>query len=377
MFQQKGFKGELKVGLSVGFDPALHGYGTGAELDGVESQKRAVVVSDSRHCGFAFEPRKEAAELHEILRNNLPIGSRDGAVHSVHVLSTMPHVISISAPQPVPASGARPAAVAGKFYPAEDAARRATTEKLFDPVEEKLSPLAITVPHAGLKYSGKIAANVWGQIAADDRTLVIMSPKHTAQGVNWSVCPFEKWNVSSSLSFESDTELAKKIVEAVDPLVFDAAGHQGEHGIEVQLPLLEQVLPDSKVVGIAMQGGSREDIKLAAGQMAELMKSLEKPPLLVISSDMNHYAPDAENRRRDQLALDAMHTGDATELIETCMENEISMCGLVPAAFVLEVFKAMDLPFEVVDVSYATSADVSGDKSSVVGYASVLIMPAG
>lgn len=378
IFQQQQFTGQLQIGLTAGFDPAMHGYGLEAELEGIDPTERGIIISDPRHCGLAFHPEQTIEELREKLRNILPISSRDSTVHSMQIVSTMPHVISISVPIPVGANGSRPPAVAGKFYPAEDAARRAVVGTLFKSDEpEKQNPLAIMVPHAGIKYSGRIAANVWRSVESpESRLMVVISPKHTANGVNWSVSPFDSWRISSTTSIQSDPELAAKIAEGVEPIELDAAAHQGEHGIEVQLPILERLAPQAKVVGMALNGGSWTDIKAAAKEFAAVLESLPEMPLLVISSDMNHYAPEEENRRRDRLALDAMQTCDAENLINTCRENDISMCGQVPAAFVMETLKQMGKEFQVTEVDYTTSAEFSGDKSQVVGYAGALLMPA-
>lgn len=378
MFMQQRFSGQLQVGLSLGFDPALHGFGSRADLEGVDSSVRGIVISDPRHCGFCFQPEKSIDELRDVLRRALPIGSRDATVHSMQVISTMPHIMCVTIPTAVIATGARPAAVAGKFYPAEDAARRAMVGTMFKGDEpEKSSPLAIMVPHAGIKYCGRVAANVWRRLESpESRTLIVISPKHTGNGVNWAVCPFDSWRISNTTSIAGESELAKKIAAAVTPIELDAAAHQQEHGIEVQLPLLEKIAPGCKVVGLALNGGSWEDIQLAANEFAEMLKTLPELPLLVISSDMNHYAPEAENRRRDRLALDAMATGDPKRLIDTCQENEISMCGLVPAAFVMETLRRLGHEFHVTEVDYTTSAETTGDKSAVVGYAGALFTKA-
>ncbi len=373
MFHQQRFSGQLQIGLSLGFDPAMHGYGLEADLEGVNTAERGIVISDHRHCGFAFHPEQSVVELQKTLRSRLPISSRDAAVHSLQVISTMPHVISISAPTPVAGSGTRPPAVAGKFYPAEDAARRAMVGSLFkgvEPTDSDTAPLAIMVPHAGIKYSGKVAARAWSSAGnLEDRPLIVISPKHTAQGCNWSVCPFGSWRVSGTCSIAGDASLAKQIAQAVTPVELDVAAHEKEHGIEVQLPLLEHLAPSAKVVGMAFNGGSWGDIQAAAAEFAELLKTLPEQPLLVISSDMNHYAPDDENRRRDRLALDAVAAGDPQGLIQTCREHDISMCGVVPATFVMETLKQLGQPFQVHELGYATSAEVSGDKTQVVGYA--------
>ena len=376
MFQQQGYAGDLQVGITVGVDPCMHGNGDKVDLAGVESANRAIILSDPAHCGFAFDPSQSAAELLKMLRNALPVGSREAPVHSVQTMSSMPAVISVSTPPAMNTAGARPPAVAGRFYPAEDAARRELVQSICKgPTPTQSTPLAVMVPHAGLKYSGQIAAHVWRSIAGlDGRTVIVISPKHTVNGVNWSVSPCESWRLSAGTSFASDTELAAKIVEGVQALQWDAGAHQNEHGIEVQLPILEKVAPNVKVVGVALHGGSWTDIQQAATELAEVLRSLDKQPLLVISSDMNHYASDAENRRRDRLALDAFATCDPQRLLQICREEDISMCGVIPAALVMETLRQLGHEFKVQELEYGTSGDVSGDRTQVVGYAGALLL---
>lgn len=240
---------------------------------------------------------------------------------------------------------------------------------------KKRSVLAAMVPHAGLKYSGKIAAQVWRSLELDPkRSVIVFSPKHTGQGVNWAVCPQHAWGLSETTQIDGDFDLAQKLVNGVEAFSFDASAHAAEHGIEVQLPILEHVAPKTKLVGVALHAGTWPDIQLAASQLAKVIESLDTPPLLIISSDMNHYADDAEGRRRDRMALDAMNTCDPEKLINVCRGNEISMCGLVPAALVMETLRQLGKQFSVEQLGYATSADISGDKSSVVGYAGALLV---
>jgi AmmeMemoRadiSam system protein B/AmmeMemoRadiSam system protein A len=371
---QQQISGQLKIGLTLGFDPAMHGYGKAADLSGIDGKQRGLVISDPRHCGLAFDPEKTAEELRDELRTQLPVGSRDGAVHTVQCLTTLPQIICVTTPKPLVAEGARAPAVAGNFYPAEDAARRALVDSLCKSTVQKQKTLSAVVPHAGLKYSGKIAALVWQSIEIETgRTIVVVSPKHTAQGVNWAVCPCSSWSLSSTTFIPGDPELAGRIADSVDAFSLDSSAHSAEHGIEVQLPLLERIAPSNPVVGIAMHGGSWDDIRQAASQMAELLRSLEQPPLLIISSDMNHFADDAENRRRDRMALDCLADGDPEKLIEVCRRNEISMCGLVPAAFVMETLRQLGNNLHSKELGYSTSADSTGDKSRVVGYAGALL----
>lgn len=370
------YTGPFQVGLTIGIDPALHGTGEQVHVEGVDAAHRALVINDPRHCAFGFDPHKSPEELLEFLRSKLPVGSRYGAVHSFHCISSLRDVVAITAPMPMRGSGAREPALGGKFYPAEDAARRSLVEGLFKKGDAPRSPepaLAIMVPHAGLRYSGGVASDVWRAVQIPESVIVI-SPKHTPAGVNWAVCPFERWRLSASVSFAGDPELAQSIVDLVPGMQFDVAAHEREHGIEVQLPILERVAPTVKVVGIAMAGGTWAEIEAAAEGLAEVIRRAPSPPLLVISSDMNHFAPEEENRRLDRMALDAFATGDPQQLLQTCHEHQISMCGVVPAALVMATLHKLGHDFRVKEIAYTTSGETGGDRTRVVGYAGSLLV---
>ncbi|MCC6511860.1 MAG: AmmeMemoRadiSam system radical SAM enzyme [Pirellulaceae bacterium] len=368
------YVGQFQLGLTIGIDPALHGGGDDLHLEGIDPTRRGLVINDPRHCVIGFDPEKSPEELLEILRSKLPIGAKHGVVHSMQMMSTLQNVVAATMPTPVRGQGTREPVLGGQFYPAEDAARRAMIDDLCRaPARPKQKVHAVMVPHAGLKFSGGVAADAWRSIETP-QSMIIISPKHTAAGVNWSVCPFERWKLSSSVSFAGDPELAKSLVEHVPGLQFDVAAHEQEHGIEVQLPILERVAPQAKIVGMAVYGGSWSEIEAAAEGLAAAIRTMAQPPLLVISSDMNHFADDAENRRLDRLALDALVTGNPQTLLDTCREHQISMCGVIPAALVMATLQKLGIPFRVQELSYATSADAGGDRSRVVGYAGALFV---
>ena len=122
-----------------------------------------------------------------------------------------------------------------------------------------------------------------------------------------------------------------------------------------------------------MQSADWDHIAQAAKELAALLRSLSEMPLLVISSDMNHFADDQETRRRDALALEAFKSGDPRQLLLTCQQHQISMCGQIPAALILQTLHELGIQFHIDIVEYATSADSSGDKTRVVGYAGAII----
>jgi AmmeMemoRadiSam system protein B len=230
---------------------------------------------------------------------------------------------------------------------------------------------AVMVPHAGLTYSGRIAADVLRRVRIPE-TVIVLGPKHTAQGVEWSVAPHQAWSIPGA-QIASDLELARQLCEAIPGLELDAVAHQQEHGIEVELPLLARLAPRTKVVGIAIGSGNVQRCRQFAEGLARVIASRQQRPLLVISSDMNHFATDTENRRLDELALAAMERLDPAVLYDTVQRHQISMCGVLPAMIVMETLRRLDGLGRMRRVGYATSADVSGDRGRVVGYAGVLL----
>jgi AmmeMemoRadiSam system protein B len=226
------------------------------------------------------------------------------------------------------------------------------------------------VPHAGLVYSGKIAGAVLQQLVIPER-VIILGPKHTRQGVPWAVAPHESWTVPNG-TLQGDPELAERLAEAIPELELDAAAHQQEHAIEVELPFLARLAPECRITGIVIGGGDLNHCRAFATGLARVMRELESPPLLVVSSDMNHYATDRENRRLDQIALEAIEQLDPAVVYHTIRDHNISMCGVLPAVTVMETLRQLDQLSECRRVGYATSGDVSGDTHRVVGYAGLL-----
>jgi AmmeMemoRadiSam system protein B len=226
------------------------------------------------------------------------------------------------------------------------------------------------VPHAGLRYSGRIAAATLQRVQIPD-TVIIICPKHTRMGVDWAVAPHQAWSLPAG-QVASDPDLARRLAAEIPGLELDAAAHRAEHAIEVQLPLLARLNPGARVVGVAIGPSDFDQCRRFSEGLAAVVRELDPPPLLVISSDMNHYASDAENRRLDELALAALERVDPAGVYETVSDHHISMCGLLPAVIVLETLRQLGSLSKCRRVAYATSAEVSGDESRVVGYAGML-----
>lgn len=364
-----------EVGLSVFYDAALHGTVAAAHLDGFQAPRRSLLVLERSRSGLAFHPKQSAEDLLTAAARQAQVNSPgSAAVFSLHTLSTERSLLLSTAPRPNPGPSHRPPGVAGRFYPADAAAlTRLVDQILAEAPAPEGAPAKVSaamVPHAGLIYSGRIAAGVLKQIHIP-RTVIVLGPKHTALGMEWAVAPHETWDLPGA-QVASDQELARTLSRRIVGLSLDAAAHQQEHAIEVELPLLARLAPQTRVVGIAIGHADLESCRRFAERFAGVLETLEEAPLLLISSDMNHFATDAENRRLDDLALTALENLDTEELLDTVTENHISMCGVYPAIIVIETLKRLGRLSKATRAGYATSADVTGKHDRVVGYAGML-----
>ncbi len=370
--------GALQVGLTILHDPVLHGTVAEPELSGLEDRLRALVVIERTKSALLLDPARSAEELLAEAASQARVTQPGtAAVFSLDALTNAGPVTIATVPRPVRGPAVRPAAAAGTFYEADPAALARTVDRLLAGVGGGLPPCpsaedwpAALVPHAGLRFSGRIAADVLKRLRIP-RTVVVIGPKHTPLGVEWAVAPQQTWALPCG-EVASDFILARQLCQAIPGLEMDAAAHQHEHAIEVELPLLGRLAPESKVVGIAVGHGDLEGCRRFAEGLAGLLRNRKERPLLLISSDMNHFASDAENRRLDEMALAALQRGDPEGLYETVTRNNISMCGLVPAVIVLETLRLLGTFRRAERVGYATTADVTGDTRRVVGYAGML-----
>jgi hypothetical protein len=270
----------------------------------------------------------------------------------------------------------RPAVFAGQFYPGEPEAmnRAVRTHLAAGGLGEGTSPRpyrGVMLPHAGWRFCGDTTGRTLARTQVPP-TVIIVGPKHTPYGPTWSVAAEDRWSIPGA-EVPVATDLAQRLVELVPSLHRESYAHLAEHGAEVLLPFLNYLRPGVRVLPIALGATRYATIRLLAEGLAALLGHVEPKPLLVISSDLNHFAPEPENRRLDQMALQAMTSGDPERLFQVCHENDISMCGLLPAVTVMQALRLSGSPLGVELVDYRNSAAVSGDTSSVVGYGGVVI----
>jgi MEMO1 family protein len=313
----------------------------------------------------------------------------------------------------------RPAAVAGSFYPGSAGALAGMIDELAAgaaatfPTPASLDPArlqGVLVPHAGLVYSGTVAAAAWRLLAGHSGTrgagagdaevapragdtevaarpgsppaptIVLLGTNHGAawlDGVGaWDRGPW--WTPLGEVAI--DEELTDAILGLGPPFVPDAACHLGEHSLEVQLPFVARLAEGAAVVALSVGAGTGGRAVAAGERLGRLLANLQaagRRVVVGISSDMAHYPPAAvaeavtDSLRPPIVRLDAeaLATAEAAAVRRRAGVS-CGMCGIEPAVMGLATLRAMGARPGVV-LAAATSADAGGDPRRTVGYLAV------
>ena len=260
--------------------------------------------------------------------------------------------------------------VAGQFYPGSSDGLRRMIEGMVDKKAKKVEVIGLVSPHAGYIYSGAVAAAVISRVKFKD-TFVILGPDHTGRGKAFSIMSEGTWKTPLGET-EIDSELGKRILAASSYLEEDHVAHQFEHSIEVQVPFLQYFKPDVRIVPVVIGHASGAIYKGIGRELAGAIKESKKGVILLASSDMTHYEPHESARRKDSQAIEAILDLDDGELLRRVDEFDISMCGYAPVVSLISAAKELGAKKAEL-VKYQTSGDTSGDYSSVVGYAGIIV----
>lgn len=264
----------------------------------------------------------------------------------------------------------REPAVAGRFYPASPATLESDVRSFLSPAQPLTKALACMVPHAGYVYSGQVAGAVFSRIEIPQQC-IILCPNHTGRGHPLAVADEGAWRTPLG-QIEIDSQLAGRLLNAFPALARDSAAHQFEHAIEVELPFLQVIKPDTCFVPIAIGTGRLLLLEELGQAIAQVIHGSDQNVLIVASSDMNHYEDDATTRMKDRKAIDQILALNPAGLYQTVINESVSMCGFGPTVAMLTAVGQLGAKRAEL-VQYATSGDVSGDRDSVVGYAGIVI----
>lgn len=228
-------------------------------------------------------------------------------------------------------------------------------------------------PHAGYVYSGPIAAHSYHKLAEEGKpeVFVIAGPNHTGRGIALSVMTEGTW-VTPLGEVPIDTEFAKAIVRESEYASPDIEAHMEEHSVEVQIPFLQYLFKNIKIVPIVMMLQTTRVAEDLAKAIEVVAEKLGRDYVFIASTDFTHYEPHEIAVRKDALAIERIINIDPEGLYNVIEKYNISMCGPGPVMTLLYIAKRRGVS-RAEKLAYATSGDVSGDKSLVVGYASIRV----
>lgn len=282
-------------------------------------------------------------------------------------------------------------AVAGLFYPKEPKELEETVKELlssdedYDKEEGKEKKhredkkenegrkerrvFGVISPHAGYIYSGKIAGKVFSRVVVP-HNVVILCPNHTGYGAQVSLFPKGMW-IFPGFSVKISDEINDFLSEH-DVFEEDTGAHFREHSAEVIVPFLYFKNKNVEISVVCIRTLELEILKKIGECLHNLKEKIGEDLLVVASSDMNHYEPDDISRKKDKIAIDRIVNIDPDGLLEVVLERNITMCGVAPTTSLLTSAKLHGIKKAEL-VAYGNSAEVSGDYSSVVGYAGIII----
>lgn len=267
-------------------------------------------------------------------------------------------------------------AVSGSFYTSSPPALKRELEGYLKEALRGVKAkkrLAIVSPHAGYVYSGATAARSFTACSNwkdKQLTAVIIGPNHTGMGTPVSVS-FEDWKTPLGV-VACDLELAEAIVGASRIAKKDELAHVQEHSGEVQLPFLQLLAPQAKIVCVCMGWQDMQSAADLGRAVFAAVKKTGRNAIVVASSDFTHYEPAEVARKKDMEAIGRLLGMDEQGFEALVEERELSICGHGPIAAAL-VFAKLSGAKKCELLKYTNSAEASGDSSSVVGYASLSI----
>jgi len=264
--------------------------------------------------------------------------------------------------------------VSGQFYDADPNKLKTHIEHFIS--DAKVKPYdqhvdIIIAPHAGYAYSGGVAAYSFKAASQNQyKTIIILAPSHYYGFDGISI--WEEGGIQTPLGVaEVDQTFAKGLIDKHSNFKFDPKAFDKEHSLEVEIPFLQETFSDFKIVPIILGQTSYELLQDFAKALNDLIAD-RKDVLLVVSTDLSHYHDDEFARKMDHRTIEAVSQFKDKQIWKECKARSMEMCGCVPVTAALIYANLRGLKNADI-LRYANSGDISGDKSRVVGYSSIVI----
>jgi len=260
-------------------------------------------------------------------------------------------------------------AVAGSWYPGDPASLTALLDRDLAAVARQEVPgrlVGLIAPHAGLRYSGPVAAHAYALLQGRrDLTVVLVGPSHRMAFDG--VALYARGAFATPLrEAPIDEDLASALLAASAEIRDDPAPHREEHSLEMQLPFLQRLVPGLRIVPLLMGSQVREEVDALAAALAAALRG--RDALLVASSDLSHYHAAPVANELDARVVDDVGRFDPEGLMDRLELRRGHACGGGPMVAVLKAARAAGANRSTI-LRYADSGDVAeGDKSRVVGY---------
>lgn len=261
---------------------------------------------------------------------------------------------------------------AGGFYPAKAKDLDSTISNLLSQAQRRISPerlRMLIVPHAGLSYSGRTAANAFKQLEGKKYTrVIVIGASHNYKFGHAALDDSEFWETPYG-NVEIDKDLENKLLSSREKIIKDREVHIKEHSLELEVIFLKKVLSDFKIVPILVSQPSEE---LVSALAYKISRNMDDNTLLVVSTDLSHYPNYETANRVDRETIEAILTGKKLELERAFKANsgyvQTTACGYEALRIALKAGELLGLG-EATLLRYENSGDVTDNKEKVVGYA--------
>jgi AmmeMemoRadiSam system protein B len=261
----------------------------------------------------------------------------------------------------------RPAAVAGTWYPGDAPTLASAVDRHLARAGRALDGdlIALIAPHAGLMYSGPVAAHAYA-LLRDRRfdVAVIIGPSHFVGFSGVAIYPRGGFETPFGV-MTIDDACADALVRATPMIREHPSAHAREHSVEMQLPFLKHLLPDTKIVPLVMGYQTGETAFALGDALGDVL--YDRDALVIASSDLSHYESAATAATLDAVVTACVARFDADGLQRALDARPDHACGGGPMVATMRAAKLLGASDAVV-LDYGDSGDVSGDKSAVVGY---------
>jgi|TARA_B100001964_G_scaffold172147_1_gene189524 hypothetical protein len=273
-------------------------------------------------------------------------------------------------------------AVQGQFYPDSTTDLISNIEECFlhslgpgqfPPSSEKEEILGAIVPHAGYIYSGPVAANAYYALSSSviPETVIILGPNHWGAGSSVAVAHQDSWETPLG-KLKVDNDAVKELIKCSMIADQDNSAHKQDHCLEVQLPFLQYIYGNGvKILPIIMTLQDRTT-SVDLGNVITEVASSQKTQILA-SSDFTHYESHNSAIMKDAKLIDTILSLNISDYYRVLERLNVSACGYGAIAAVMVAVKNLGAKKGRL-LKYATSGDVTGDKSAVVGYSSIIFV---